>query len=95
MSDTTQPSLNGTTAQAMVASTKDIIGARKNTVLSAPEGTMTSFSANFRKSAKLCSRPNGPTTLMDLRSCTAPQTLRSIHRRMASETSSSAVTKRH
>ena len=58
----TQRSLNGITAQATMASTKDSIGARKKTNLSAPAGTTISLSTYFRKSAKLWSRPKAPTT---------------------------------
>ncbi len=81
MSASTQPSLNGITAQATIASAKDISGAIRNTVRSAPAGITTSFTTNFRKSANDCSSPHGPTTFGPRRICTAAQTLRSAYRK--------------
>jgi hypothetical protein len=51
-SEITQPSANGITTQAMVASTKVKSGAARNTTLSAPAGMTISFSTNLKKSAK-------------------------------------------
>ena len=95
MSEITQPSFHGITAQVISDSTKVIIGARKNTVLSAPAGTTISLTMYFRKSAKLCRRPQGPTTFGPRRICTAAQILRSAYIRNASATSTSTVTSRH
>ena len=88
MSDRIQPSLKGITAQAIIAMTKEIIGARKKTPLSAPAGTTTSFTIYLRKSAKLCSRPKTPTTLGPRRIITAAQILRSAYMRKASASKS-------
>ena len=74
----TQPGATGITAQPISASTVVITGARMNTVLLAPAGISSSLKMNFSRSAKDCSRPNGPTTLGPLRICTAAQTFRSI-----------------
>ncbi len=95
MSEITQPGAQGITAQTITGSTKEIIGARKKTVLSAPEGTMISLTMYFRKSAKLCNSPQGPTTFGPRRICTAAQTLRSAYIRNASATRISTVTSRH
>lgn len=65
--ETTQPGANGTTAQPTKARIRLISGARMNTTLSAPAGITISFSTNLKKSAKDCSRPNGPTTFGPLR----------------------------
>ena len=62
MSEITQPGAQGITAQTIIGSTKLIIGARRNTALSAPAGTTISLTMYLRKSAKLCSSPQGPTT---------------------------------
>ena len=51
---------NGITANATNAGTVAITGARMNTSLSAAFGMMSSFSASFTPSARLCSRPKGP-----------------------------------
>ena len=83
MSATTQPGATGTTAQATKASVVVRIGASRNTVLFAPAGITISFRRNFPKSAKLCIRPNGPTTFGPLRIITAAQTLRSSNRMKA------------
>ena len=77
MSAMTQPSSNGTTAQAISAVMKVIMGAMMNSIELALEGTMVSFSNSFRPSARGCSRPNGPTTLGPRRSWIEAQTLRS------------------
>ena len=94
MSDTTQPGASGTTAQAAKARTKLIRGARMKTTLSAPSGMTISFSTNFRKSAKDCSRPNGPTMLGPLRICTPAQILRSASSRKASDSRIQIMTAR-
>ena len=73
----TQPSSKGITAQARIASTKDSIGARKNTGRSTPAGTTISLTTYFSASATDCSRPKGPTTFGPRRICTAAQILRS------------------
>ena len=77
MSAITQPSSNGTTAQAISAVMKVIIGAIRNSTVLALDGMIVSFSSSFRPSAKGCSRPNGPTTLGPRRSWIEAQTLRS------------------
>ena len=77
MSAMTQPSSNGTTAQAISAVMKVIMGAMRNSTALALEGTIVSFSTSFRPSAKGCSSPNGPTTLGPRRSWIDAQTLRS------------------
>ena len=73
----TKPSPNGTTAQAISAVRKVIIGAMRNSMPLALDGTIVSFSISLRPSAKGCSRPNGPTTLGPRRSWIDAQTLRS------------------
>ncbi len=95
MSEITQPGAHGITAQTITGSTKLTIGARKNTALSAPAGTTISLTMYFRKSAKLCSSPKGPTTFGPLRICTAAQTLRSPYIRNARLTSTTIITSRH
>ena len=77
MSAMTQPSAKGITAQATMASTRDSIGARKNTGRSTPAGMTISFSTYFSASATDCRMPQGPTTFGPRRICTAAQTLRS------------------
>jgi len=74
---TAQPELTGITAQAAMASVPVTSGASRNTPLLALSGMIGSFSANLVKSAKLCSRPKGPTTFGPRRSMTAAQILRS------------------
>ena len=95
MSEITQPSAKGITAQVITGRTKAIIGARKNTALSAPAGTTISLTMYFRKSAKLCSRPKAPTTFGPLRICTAAQILRSAYIRNARLVRIRIVTSRH
>ena len=95
MSEITQPGAQGITAQTITGSTKLTIGARKNTALSAPAGTTISLTMYFRKSAKLCSSPHGPTTFGPRRICTAAQILRSAYIRNARLTSMTSVTARH
>ena len=51
ISDRTQPSFNGITAQARIAITKDIRGAKKNTGLSAPAGIIISLKTSLSMSA--------------------------------------------
>ncbi len=77
-----------------MANTTLITGASRNTNLSAPDGMTSSLNTNFRRSAKDCSRPKGPTTLGPLRHCTAAQTLRSNRIRNATPTSRTTVTNR-
>ena len=77
MSASTTPASNGITAHAISASVKVIIGAIRNTPLFAPDGMIVSFRNSLSPSAKVCSSPNGPTTLGPRRSCIAAQTLRS------------------
>ena len=89
-----QPSSSGITAQAASASTVVISGASKKTVLSAPAGITGSLMTNFRRSAKDCSRPKGPTTLGPRRNCTAAQTLRSAYSMKAMKISSAASSTR-
>ena len=95
MSEITQPGAQGITAQTITGSTKLIIGASMNSVLSAPAGTTISLTMYFRKSAKDCIRPQGPTTFGPRRSCTAAQILRSPYIRNARQTSTKIVTSRH
>ncbi len=78
MSATTQPPEDtGITAHAAIAKVAIKNGANRNTLLLAVSGMTGSFSANFMKSAKLCHRPQGPTTFGPRRNCTAAQILRS------------------
>jgi hypothetical protein len=74
-----QLALTGITAQAASASTQVTSGASKKTPLLAPAGIVGSLSTNFRRSAKDCRRPKGPTTLGPRRICTAAQILRSAN----------------
>src|SRR5450432_2160709 len=83
MFHTTQPGASGITAQAPNARVKLTMGASRKTNLSAPAGMTISLSTNFRKSAKDCSRPKGPTTLGPLRIITPAQILRSASSRKA------------
>src|SRR5665213_164281 len=87
MFDTTQPGASGITAQAPKARVKLTRGASRKTTLSAPAGTTISLRTNFRKSAKDCKRPKGPTTLGPLRICTPAQILRSASSRKAKDNS--------
>jgi hypothetical protein len=57
--------------------------------LFAADGIVGSFSTNFSRSAKDCSRPHGPTTFGPRRICTAAQILRSASSTYAIVTSSS------
>ena len=95
MSEITQPGAQGITAQTIIGRTKLTIGASRNTALSAPAGTTISLTMYLRKSAKLCSSPQGPTTFGPLRSCTAAQILRSAYIRNARLTRTTTVTARH
>ena len=54
---------NGITDSAVNAQITEIVGAKKYTTLSAVLGRMSSLKAIFRPSARVCSRPNGPTWL--------------------------------
>jgi hypothetical protein len=78
MSDSTMSGPNGITAQAISASVKVMIGASRNRPRLAEDGMMVSLRKTLSPSAKLCSRPNGPTTLGPRRSAIAAQTLRSM-----------------
>ncbi len=95
MSEITQPGAQGITAQTITGSTNEIIGASMNSVLSAPAGTTISLTMYFRKSAKDCISPQGPTTFGPRRSCTAAQILRSPYIRKARLTRMTTVTSRH
>ena len=77
MSAIAQPALSGMTAQAASARVHITSGASRNMPLLAEAGITGSLRTNFSRSAKLCSRPQGPTTFGPRRSCTAAQTLRS------------------
>ena len=66
-------------------------GARMKTTLSAAFGMMSSFSASFTPSARLCSRPNGPCTLGPIRCCIRATTRRS--HQMLNSVSSTRITK--
>ncbi len=92
MSEITQPGAQGITTQTIAGSTKLTIGASRNTVLSAPAGMTISLTMYFRKSAKLCSSPHGPTTFGPRRICTAAQILRSPYIRNARLTRTTSVT---
>ena len=81
ISDNTQVSLNGITAQAISAKTNDVSGASMKTARSAPAGITTSFTTYFNASATVCNKPNTPTTFGPRRICTAAQTLRSPYTR--------------
>src|SRR6185312_4441094 len=91
---TIQPGASGIAAQAPSARVTLISGASRNTNLSAPAGTIISFSRNFPKSANDCSSPNGPTTFGPLRICTPANSLRSPQIRKAQASSSTTVTSR-
>ena len=52
---------NGMTESAVNAQIAEITGAKKNTTLSAVFGRMSSLNGHFMPSARVCSRPNGPT----------------------------------
>ena len=78
MSASTTPTSNGITAQAISATVKVMIGAIRNRPrLAELDGMIVSLRKTFSPSAKLCSRPNGPTTLGPRRSAIAAQILRS------------------
>ena len=77
MSAITQPGAKGIATKASRARVMDRNGARKKTNLSAPAGMTISFRTYFSASAKVCSRPHGPTTFGPRRICTAAQILRS------------------
>jgi hypothetical protein len=77
MSAMTQPGLKGITAHEASANVAVTSGASRKMPLLAGAGITGSFKTNFRRSAKDCSRPNGPTTFGPRRNCTAAQTLRS------------------
>src|SRR5262249_53970555 len=83
----TQFALTGMTAQAASASTQVTRGASKNTPLLAPAGITGSLTTNFSKSAKDCSKPQGPTTFGPRLICTAAQILRSARSMQATATS--------
>jgi hypothetical protein len=57
MSASTQVSLKGITAQAIIASTKDSIGASMKTARSAPAGITISFTTYLSASATVCRSP--------------------------------------
>ena len=77
MSAIIQSALTGITAQAESASTAVTSGASRKTPLLAPAGMIGSLNTNLSRSAKDCSRPQGPTTFGPRRICTAAQILRS------------------
>ena len=60
MSAITQPASSGTTAQAESASIAVTSGASRKMPLFAPAGMIGSLKTNLRRSAKGCSRPEGP-----------------------------------
>ena len=95
MSEITHPGAQGITAQTITGSTKETIGARKNTALSAPDGMTISLTMYFSMSAKHCKSPHGPTTFGPRRSCTAAQILRSAYIRNARLTRMMTITSRH
>ena len=68
---------NGITAQVRNDGITMITGAIRNTTLSAALGMMSSFSASFTPSARLCRRPNGPFTFGPIRCCIRATTRRS------------------
>ena len=57
MSESTHVSLNGITAQAIIANTNEVSGAMINTVRSEPAGMTTSLTTYFSASATVCNRP--------------------------------------
>jgi hypothetical protein len=77
MSDTTQPSATGITAQAPSATVAETSGANRKMPLLAEDGIVGSLKTNFSMSAKDWNNPQGPTTLGPRRICTAAQILRS------------------
>jgi len=58
----TKVSLIGITAQAIKASVIVIIGANTNIGLLALAGIIISLKIYFKASARVCNKPNGPTT---------------------------------
>src|SRR5690625_4367844 len=77
MSASTQPSLNGMTAQTAKAGTSASNGARMNKVLLAAQGIVIPSLTSLPASARGCSNPQMPTLLGPLRTCIQPSTLRS------------------
>ena len=82
---------SGITDQATKAGTTAITGARTKTTLSAAFGVMSSLSASFTPSARLCSRPKGPCMLGPIRCCMRATTRRS--HQMLNSVSSTRTTK--
>ena len=82
---------NGITEKVTKAGTVAMTGARTKTSLSAAFGTMSSFSASFTPSARLCNRPKGPCTLGPMRCCIRATTRRS--HQMLNRVSSTRITK--
>jgi hypothetical protein len=77
MSASTIPGPKGITAQPTSAKVKVRIGAMMKRPRFAPEGMIVSLRKSLRPSAKLWSRPNGPTTFGPRLSAIAAQILRS------------------
>ena len=67
----------GTTAHAARAGIKSNMGANKNKNLSDLAGMIISLSNNFKVSAMVWSKPNGPTLFGPILECMYPITLRS------------------
>ena len=60
MSEITQPGAQGITAQTITGSTKEIIGARKNTALSAPDGDDDLLDDVLQEVGEALQQPPGP-----------------------------------
>ena len=86
ISDNTNSSLIGITAQATKAKVIVTMGASINTALLALAGIIISLKIYFKASANVCSKPNGPTTFGPFLFCTKPHTLLSNQTIMATET---------
>ena len=70
------------------------MGAIRKTPLFAPDGTIVSLRNSLAASAKVCSTPNGPTTLGPRRICIAAQILRSTYTAIATPSiTGSAISK--
>ena len=74
ISETTNPGAKGMTAHPAKLKTIVIMGASIKTILLEPLGIIFSFVISFKASAKLCSKPNGPTTFGPLLNCIKAKT---------------------
>ena len=81
---------NQLTAKDINAAPADIAGAKTKTILSAPDGMMSSFRAHLIPSASDCNKPNGPTRFGPRRFCMKPKILRSAQINKSTVTSAKA-----